>query len=108
MNKIHLQIEQCIERVEQFRQLLHERRWNSLIPAGETVASEMGRLRSILPPEGALLEGDALERMRYLEIQMRRCERQLRHGMEAVNNEIDTLETGIRKVDKSRSLLQRN
>jgi len=101
---IEMQMDACLSAIKRCDHSVRKRHWNKLTEYGASVASEMGNLKLLLVGFSNM-DDEMLHRLRYLDIQMRRIQRQLTLHIHAVKSDMATLDSGIQKVGNIRSML---
>jgi len=102
-----LQIDRCHAALKSFARCMKERRWHKVGERGAEVSKEIELLRLNLAGSPAMDE-ELAEHVHYLEIQLRRVQRQLSMQMHAVSADVEMLERGIGQADAAKALLQKN
>ncbi|MDQ6970045.1 MAG: hypothetical protein Q9M16_06025 [Mariprofundus sp.] len=84
---------------------MKERRWHKVAERSDRINKEMTLLQVNLA-DAPELDDAVIERVKYLEIQLRRVQRQLSMQMHMINDDVQTLERGISRGDAGKALLQ--
>jgi len=100
-----LQIDRCHVALKSFARCMKERRWHKVGERSVRVSQEMERLYLNLA-DSPELDSELAEQVNYLDIQLRRVQRQLSMHMVAVSADVEVLERGIAQADAAKALLQ--
>ncbi|GAV19093.1 hypothetical protein MMIC_P0022 [Mariprofundus micogutta] len=106
-NELKHQLDHCFNALKAFKRTVRERKWNRLADVQEAFETQFATLRTLLdstdPVDG---ESDAGIRLRQLELEVRRVQRQLAVEMNDVRENTRTVQSGIRKLQKAKDELQ--
>ncbi|RLL54352.1 hypothetical protein D8Y20_03515 [Mariprofundus sp. EBB-1] len=102
---IATQLDRCDAALKSFSRCMRERQWQKLPARVDLVSREMELLRArmIEIPD---LDDELSAQVKYLEIRLRRTQRQLAVHMGAVGADIATLNSGMRQADAAKALLK--
>jgi len=99
------QLSRCQDAIKSFARCMKERRWHKVAERSDRINKEMALLQVNLS-DAPELDDAVIEQIKYLEIQLRRAQRQLSMQMQAISDDVQTLEHGISRVDAGKALLQ--
>ena len=103
-DRFEMQMDSCLSAIKQCDRSVRKRHWDKLVEVGATVSCEMETLKLLLLGFSNMDEA-MLNRLRYLDIQMRRTQRQLTLHLCAVESDISILGHGIKKTEAIRTML---
>jgi len=98
------QLGRCQDAIKSFARCMKERRWHKVAERSDRINKEMALLQVNLS-DAPELDDDVIEQVKYLDIQLRRVQRQLSMQMQAINDDVQTLEYGISRADAGKALL---
>ena len=98
------QINRCFAALDAFKRCLRAQQWNRLTEKNVVINQQMQGLASRLVEQPA--DDESMNRIRNLEVEVRRLQRQLALQMKAVKEDIATVDTGIRKLERSAEVLK--
>jgi len=94
----------CVIALDAFKRCLRTQQWDRLAGKSAAINQQMQGLAARLAEEKA--DDKNISRIRMLEVDVRRMKRQLALQMKAVKEDIDTVDKGIRKLERSAELLK--
>ena len=100
-SKTDHQLNHCFKALGALRRTIRERNWDRLPKVKGAFDRQITELQSLLASSGPLVAGsEAGIRLHQLEVEVRRVQRQLTLQMTDVRENIETIETGLRKIQK--------
>jgi len=103
------QLERCHVALRALKHCIKGRKWHKLDERSQGMGAEMDALRLLLVGESGLditdLDDVIIDQINYLDIQLRRVQRQLLVHMKATESDVEILERGIAQADVAKSLL---
>ncbi len=103
---LHIQIDRCDAALKLFNRCMKDRKWPKIGEREAHVSREMELLRLALVEHPELDDGLA-DKIRYLDIKLRRIQRQLASHISAMGADVDTVERGLGQAKAAKALLQK-
>jgi len=98
------QIDHCFSALDAFKRCLRSQQWHRLSERNLEVNQQMQGLASSLAEQNVDEEGR--HRIRLLEVEVRRLQRQLALQMKAVKEDIGTVDSGLQKLERAANTIK--
>jgi len=98
------QIDSCVIALDAFKRCLYTQQWDRLEGRNAAINQQMQGLALCLAEQPA--DDKNMNRIRNLEVEVRRMKRQLSLQMKAVKEDIATVDSGLRKLERSAEALK--
>ena len=102
---VETQLGRCHIALSLFNRCMKDRKWNKVLERSDRIVQEMDLLRLKLT-EHPNTDDELIGQIKYLDIQLRRIQRQFFVHIGAVGSDLSTLNRGINRAEAAKALLQ--
>jgi len=102
---LNAQLHHCISAIKRLDHAMKKQHWDRLHKHSRDISSEMESLKLLLV-DYPNMDEETTNQLRYLDIQMRRVQRQLMLHIRLVESDVSTLDYGIKRSETIRSMLK--